>query len=71
MLRDGTWQVVPSRDIPGHIVRVRLGDIVPAGESLPVSVAGHLTLFVTWLIVNDCVKRAALFSIGRRLHFAH
>jgi len=23
------------------------------------SVAGHLTLFVTWLIVNDCVKRAA------------
>ena len=78
VLRDGTWQVVPSRElVSGDIVRVRLGDIVPAdiklisgdyvqvdesaltGESLPVSVAGHLTLFVTWLIVNDCVKRAA------------
>ncbi|PXF50578.1 MAG: hypothetical protein C4B56_08750 [Candidatus Methanophagaceae archaeon] len=37
VLRDGTWQVVPSRElVPGDIVRVRLGDIVPAGESLPV-----------------------------------
>ena len=35
-----------------------------SGEA-PLSVAGHLTLFVTWLIVNDCVKRAALSSIGR------
>jgi H+-transporting ATPase len=35
VLRDGTWQVVPSRElVPGDIVRVRLGDIVPADIKL-------------------------------------
>jgi H+-transporting ATPase len=30
-LRDGTWQVIPSRElVPGDTVRVRAGDIVPA-----------------------------------------
>ncbi len=31
MLRDASWQVVPARElVPGDIVRVRPGDIVPA-----------------------------------------
>jgi H+-transporting ATPase len=35
VLRDGTWQVVPSRElVPGDIARVRLGDIVPADIKL-------------------------------------
>ena len=35
MLRDGTWQVVPSRElVPRDIVRVRLGDIVSADIKL-------------------------------------
>ncbi len=35
VLRDGKWQVVPSRElVSGDIVRVRLGDIVPADIKL-------------------------------------
>ncbi|MGC9174693.1 MAG: plasma-membrane proton-efflux P-type ATPase [Thermoprotei archaeon] len=31
VLRDGKWQVVPARElVPGDIVRVRLGDFIPA-----------------------------------------
>jgi H+-transporting ATPase len=31
VLRDSTWQVVPARDlVPGDIVRVRSGDVIPA-----------------------------------------
>ena len=35
VLRDATWQVVPARDlVPGDIVRVRPGDIIPADVKL-------------------------------------
>ena len=35
VLRDGKWEVVPARElVPGDIVRVRLGDIVPADIKL-------------------------------------
>jgi H+-transporting ATPase len=35
VLRDGTWQEIPARDlVPGDVVRVRLGDIVPADVKL-------------------------------------
>jgi H+-transporting ATPase len=35
VLRDGKWQVIPARELaPGDIVRVRLGDIVPADITL-------------------------------------
>ncbi|HEY5492099.1 MAG TPA: plasma-membrane proton-efflux P-type ATPase [Gemmatimonadaceae bacterium] len=35
VLREATWQVVPARDlVPGDIVRVRPGDIVPADVKL-------------------------------------
>ncbi|RZN16010.1 MAG: plasma-membrane proton-efflux P-type ATPase [Methanosarcinales archaeon] len=35
VLRDSEWQVIPSRElVPGDIVRVRLGDIVPADIKL-------------------------------------
>ena len=31
VLRDGTWQEIPARElVPGDIVHIRLGDIVPA-----------------------------------------
>jgi H+-transporting ATPase len=35
VLRDGTWQEIPARDlVPGDVVRVRLGDVVPADVKL-------------------------------------
>ena len=35
VLRDGKWQVIPARElVPGDIVRIRLGDIVPADLKL-------------------------------------
>lgn len=35
VLRDANWQVVPARDlVPGDIVRVRSGDIIPADVKL-------------------------------------
>ncbi len=35
VLRDGAWQMVPARElVPGDVVRVRLGDIVPADIKL-------------------------------------
>jgi len=35
VLRDGTWTTVPARElVPGDVVRVRLGDIVPADLKL-------------------------------------
>jgi H+-transporting ATPase len=35
VLRDGTWHEVPSKElVPGDVVRVRLGDIVPADVKL-------------------------------------
>ena len=41
VLRDGAWQVIPARElVPGDIVRVRLGDIVPADVKL---LAGRLS----------------------------
>ena len=41
--RDKTWQVIPSRElVPGDVIRLRLGDIIPADAKLlagdPVSV---------------------------------
>jgi len=42
VLRDSTWAVLPSRElVPGDIVRVRPGDIVPADIKL---LAGTLTI---------------------------
>jgi H+-transporting ATPase len=33
--RDGKWIEVPARElVPGDVVRVRKGDLVPAGECL-------------------------------------
>ena len=35
VLRDGKWMNIPSRElIPGDIVRVKLGDVVPADIKL-------------------------------------
>ncbi len=35
VLRDGTWQQIPARElVPGDIVHIRLGDIVPADAVL-------------------------------------
>jgi len=35
VLRDGTWQEIPARElVPGDIIHIRLGDIVPADSLL-------------------------------------
>jgi len=35
VLRDGTWQEIPARElVPGDIIHIRLGDIVPADAML-------------------------------------
>jgi len=35
VLRDGKWQVIPARElVPGDVIRIRLGDIVPADVKL-------------------------------------
>jgi H+-transporting ATPase len=35
VLRDGTWQEIEARDlVPGDVIRVRLGDIIPADVKL-------------------------------------
>jgi H+-transporting ATPase len=35
VLRDGTWKEIPARElVPGDLVRIRLGDIVPADAKL-------------------------------------
>jgi P-type E1-E2 ATPase len=40
--RDSSWQVIPSRElVPGDIVRVRPGDIIPADVKL---LTGALTV---------------------------
>jgi|GEM_PF-7973 len=42
VLRDATWQVIPSRElVPGDIVRLRSGDIIPADVKL---LTGTLTI---------------------------
>lgn len=42
VLRDATWQLIPARElVPGDIVRVRAGDIVPADVKL---LAGSLSV---------------------------
>ena len=42
VLRDSSWQVVPARElVPGDIIRVRPGDIIPADVKL---LAGALTV---------------------------
>ncbi len=42
VLRDAAWQVIPARDlVPGDIIRVRPGDIIPADVML---LAGELSL---------------------------
>ncbi len=40
--RDGMWSLVPAREVvPGDVVRVRVGDVVPADVEL---IDGHLSL---------------------------
>ncbi len=35
VLRDGKWRIIPARElVPGDIIRIRLGDIVPADVKL-------------------------------------
>jgi H+-transporting ATPase len=35
VLRDGTWQEIPTRElVPGDVIHIRLGDIVPADAKL-------------------------------------
>ncbi|MGH9124876.1 MAG: plasma-membrane proton-efflux P-type ATPase [Acidimicrobiales bacterium] len=42
VLRDGTWQAVPARDVmPGDVVRIRIGDLVPADVTVT---EGHVSL---------------------------
>jgi len=42
VLRDKTWQIIPARElVPGDIVRVRPGDIIPADVKL---ITGNLTV---------------------------
>jgi plasma-membrane proton-efflux P-type ATPase len=42
VLREATWQVVPARDlVPGDLIRVRPGDIIPADVKL---LTGNLSL---------------------------
>ena len=35
VIRDGTWQLIPARElVPGDIIRLRTGDIIPADIKL-------------------------------------
>ena len=43
VLRDSSWQVIPARElVPGDIVRVRPGDIIPADVKLVVNKTGSV-----------------------------
>lgn len=52
VMREGSWQVIPARDlVPGDIVRLRPGDIIPADIKL---LTGALTVDQSAL-TGECI----------------
>ena len=59
VLRDGRWIIIPARElVPGDIVRVRLGDIVPADIKL---VGGE------YLLVDESVLTGESLPVQKRV----
>jgi len=59
VLRDGVWTTIPARElVPGDIIRIRLGDIVPADVKL---------LEGEYLLTNESVLTGESLPVNKKV----
>jgi H+-transporting ATPase len=60
--RDGKWKTIPARElVPGDLIRIRIGDILPADVRI---VDGALGLDQSALTGESCIVDASLDDLG-------